>query len=135
MFRPGQNPAVFGMLLKWAGPFAVDQPKDISKTQAWTSIYTEAASWYPQLEAEVFNCRSGGREFNLPVSLLSKIRYLGAAYFHLREAAMVSMLPKLGFSALDLQVRHAISCYLAQASSFPDTWDYIYLMFQHGALR
>jgi len=136
VFRPGQNPAVFGMLLKWAVPFAVDQPKDISKTQAWASIYTEAASLYPQLEAEVFNCRSGGREFNLPVSLLSKIRDLGAAYFNLRATAMSAILPKMSScSALHIQAGHAIRGYIAQACSFPDTWDYIDLMIQHGALR
>ncbi len=45
------------------------------------------------------------------------------------------MLPRLCFSALDLQAGHAIRGYIAQASSFPDTWDYINLMIQHGALR
>ena len=135
VFRPGQNPTVFGMLLKWAVPFAVDQPKDISKTQAWASIYTEAASLYPQLEAEVFNCRSSGREFNLPVSLMSKIRDLGAAYFTLRAASLLPMLAKLGNSALDQQASAAILGYAHQATTFPDTWDYIDLMIQHGALR
>ncbi len=122
------------MLWKLAIPFAVDQPNDISKSQAWASIYT-AASPYQQLEAEVFNCRSGGREFNLPVSLLSKIRDLSATYFHLRAAAVFAMLPKLGFLAQDLQARYAIQGYVAQDSTFPDTWDYINLMIQHGALR
>lgn len=135
VFRPGQTPAVFGTLLRWAIPFAVDHPKDISKTQAWSAIFSEAAVLYPQLEAEVYSCRGNGREYNLSASLLAKIRDLGSAYFSLRASSLLPALARLGPSPLALQAKAAIHGYVQQAITFPETWDYIDTMIQHGALR
>ena len=134
-FRPGTPPAIFGMLIRWAVPFAVDHPRDISKTAPWAAIYKEAASLFPQLEAAVHSSRCSGREFNLSVSLLAKIRELGASYFTLRASALLPVLPLLGSSPLELQARTALCGFIQQATSFTETWDYIDNMIQNGALR
>jgi hypothetical protein len=128
-------PAVFGALLKWAVPFAVDHPQDISKTATWAAIYKEAASLFPQLEAAVLDCRVHGREFNISVSLLAKIRELGSSYFTLRASALLPVLLMLGTSPLELQARSALCGFIQQASTFTETWDYIDNMIQNGALR
>ena len=133
-FRPGMGPATFGVLIGWAIPFALDHPQDISRTADWAAIYKEAAILFPLLESEVHNCRSGGREFNLPASLLSKIRELGASYFTLRASALLPVLALLDSSPLGLQARHAIAGFIQQASTFPATWDYIDTMIKNGVL-
>ena len=128
------GPATFGVLIGWAIPFALDHPQDISRTADWAAIYKEAAILFPLLESEVHNCRSGGLEFNLPASLLSKIRELGASYFTLRASALLPVLALLDSSLLGLQARHAIAGFIQQASTFPATWDYIDTMIKNGVL-
>ena len=89
----------------------MDHAQDISRTATWSNIYTEAASLYPQLEAEVLNCRSSGSELNFSVSLLAKIRALGATYF---TRDLLPILPLLGTPPLELQAQTTI-CVFGQA--------------------
>ena len=134
-FRPGQAPATVALLMQWAVPFGLDTPGDISKTNEWTAILDSAATLYPQLEAEVFSCRHGGREFSMPASLFSKIRALAEAYFRLRAAALYPLLAKLGTSAVEEQAKTVIRGYVHQAVSLPGTWTHIESMIDLGALR
>ena len=134
-FRPGQAPATVALLMQWAVPFGLDTPGDISKTNEWAAILDSAASLYPQLEAEVFSCRHGGREFSMPASLFSKIRALAEAYFRLRAAALYPLLAKLGTSAVEEQAKTVVRGYIHQAVALPGTWTHIESMIDLGALR
>ena len=134
-FRPGQAPATVALLMQWAVPFGLDTPGDISKTNEWAAILDSAASLYPQLEAEVFSCRHGGREFSMPASLFSKIRALAEAYFRLRATALYPLLDKLGTSAVEEQAKTVVRGYIHQAASLPGTWSHIESMIDLGALR
>jgi hypothetical protein len=96
VFRAGLSPSAIALLLQWAVPFGIDTPGDISKSADWAALLSEAATLYPQLEAEVHACRCNGREFNMPASLFSKIRSLAEAYFRLRASLLFPRSPDWG---------------------------------------
>jgi hypothetical protein len=121
--------------LQWAVPLGIDTPGDISKSSDWAALLSEAAVLYPQLEAEVHACRCNGREFNMPASLLSKIRSLSEAYFRLRTTVLFPLLARLGTSALEDQAKSVIRGYIGQAISLPEVWGHVEKMIEGGALR
>ena len=135
VFRAGLSPSAIGLLLQWAVPFGIDTPGDISKSSDWAALLAEAATLYPQLEAEVHACRCNGREFNMPASLFSKIRSLAEAYFRLRAATLFPLLAQLGTSALEDQAKSVIRGYIGQATSLPEAWGHVEKMIEGGALR
>ena len=135
VFRPGQSPYHIGQLLSWAVPFAVDVPGDVSKSQEWTALRDTAASLLPQLEAEIFHCRQGGREFNLSATIVSQGRALAEAYFKLRAKELLPLMSQLGASPLEEQAKTVIRGYVHQARTLPKTWQYVEDMIISGTFR
>jgi hypothetical protein len=135
VFRAGLSPSTIALLLQWAVPFGIDTPGDISKSSEWAALLSEAATLYPQLEAEVHACRCNGREFNMPASLFSKIRSLAEAYFRLRATILFPLLAKLGSSALEVQAKSVVRGYIGQAVSLPEAWGHVEKMIEGNALR
>ena len=135
VFKTGMSPATIALLFQWAVPFGLDTPGDVSKDPEWRSLLDSGAVLYPQLEAEVHGCRSGGREFSMPASLFSKIRTLAEAYFRLRAEALVGLLDMLGSSSPEEQAKAAIRGYIDQARTLPPAWQHIESMIDLGVLR
>ncbi len=119
VFRSGMSPFEIGIVMKWAVPFIIGTPTDVTQNAAWQALRKRAAELYPRLEASIRACKHGGQEHSMSTSLFTTARKLDLAFFDLRAGLMLPLM-SLPPSPNSAGIQAIAGGYIDQANMLPE---------------